>query len=46
MMGVRKIERSLERWELGVKDWQRRMILAPTPRERERWYASCSWLRA
>ena len=39
MMGVREIERSLERWELGVKDLQRRMILAPTPRERERWYA-------
>ena len=38
-MGVREIERSLERWELGVKDLQRRMILAPTPRERERWYA-------
>ncbi len=33
-MGVREIERSLERWELGVKDLQRRMILAPTPRER------------
>ena len=38
-MGVREIDRSLERWELGVKDLQRRMILAPTPRERERWYA-------
>ena len=36
-MGVREIERSLERWVLGVKDSQRRMILAPTPRER--WYA-------
>ena len=34
-MGVREIERSLERWELGVKDLQRRMILAPTPRERD-----------
>ena len=32
-MGVRHIGRSLERWELGVKDLQRRMILAPTPRE-------------
>ncbi|TGG85735.1 MAG: helix-turn-helix domain-containing protein [Aphanocapsa feldmannii 288cV] len=39
MMGVREIERSLERWELDVKDLQRRMILSPTPRERERWYA-------
>ena len=38
-MGVREIERSLERWELGVRDLQRRMILAPTPRERERWHA-------
>ena len=32
-MGVREIERSLERWELDVKGLQRRMILAPTPRE-------------
>ena len=23
----------------GIKDLRRRMILAPTPRERERWYA-------
>ena len=38
-MGVREIDRSPERWELGVKDVQRRVILAPTPRERERWYA-------
>ena len=38
-MGVSEIKRSLEQWELGVKDLQRRMILAPTPRERERWYA-------
>ena len=37
-MGVRGIERSLEQWELGVRDLQRRMLLAPTPRERERWY--------
>ena len=36
-MGVREIERSLEQWEMGVKDAQRRIILAPTPRER--WYA-------
>ena len=39
MMGVREIERSLEQWQLGIKDLRRRMILAPTPRERERWYA-------
>ena len=38
-MGVREMARWLERWELGVRDLQRRMILAPTPRERERWYA-------
>ena len=38
-MGVREIDRSLEQWQMGVKDWRRRMILAPTPRERERWYA-------
>ena len=38
-MGVREIERSREQWEMGVKNLQRRMILAPTPRERERWYA-------
>ena len=37
--GVREIERSLEQWQLGIKDLRRRMILAPTPRERERWYA-------
>ena len=39
MMGVREIDRSLEQWQMGVKDLQRRMILGPTPRERERWYA-------
>ena len=38
-MGVREIDRSLEQWQMGVKDLRRRMILAPTPRERERWYA-------
>ncbi len=39
MMGAREIDRSLEQWQMGVKDLGRRMILAPTPRERERWYA-------
>ena len=39
MMGVREIDRSLEQWQMGVKDLRRRVILAPTPRERERWYA-------
>ncbi len=38
-MGVREIDWSLEQWEMGVKDIQRRVILAPRPRERERWYA-------
>ena len=38
-MRVREIDRSLEKWETGVKDLRRRMILAPTPKERERWYA-------
>ena len=38
-MGVREIDRSLEQWRMGVKDLRRRVILAPTPRERERWYA-------
>ena len=36
-MGVREIDQSLEQWQMGVKDLRRRMILAPTPRER--WYA-------
>ena len=40
--GVREIDRSLEQWEIGVKDVHRRLILAPTPRER--WYAV--WLLA
>ena len=38
-MRVREIDRSLEQWQMGVKDLRRRMILAPTLRERERWYA-------
>ena len=38
-MGVREIDRSLVQWELEVKDVQCRAILAPTPRERERWHA-------
>ena len=39
VMSVRDIERSLEQWEMNAKDVHRRMILAPTPRERERWHA-------
>ena len=38
-MGVREIDRCLEKWRMEVKDLRQRMILAPTPRERERWYA-------
>ena len=39
MLGVREIERFLEQWQMDAKALRRRMILAPTPRERERWYA-------
>ena len=46
MMGTREIDRSLEQWRMEVKDLRRRMILAPTPRERERGTPSCSWPRA
>ena len=38
-MGVREKERFLEQWRMDAMDLRRRMILAPTPRERERWYA-------
>ena len=38
-MGVREIDWALEQRQMGVKDLQRRMLLAPTLRERERWYA-------
>ena len=38
-MGVRELDRFLEQWDMGAKDLRRRMIPAPTPRERERWYA-------
>ena len=38
-MGVREIDRSPEQWQMEVKDLRRRLILAPKPRERERWYA-------
>ena len=37
MMSVREIDRSLEQWQMEVKDLRRRMTLAPPPRER--WYA-------
>ena len=38
-MGVREIDRSLNHWQIEVKDLRRGMIPAPTPREREPWYA-------
>ena len=44
VIGVREINQSLERWEMNAKDVHRRMILAPTPRERVRWHAV--WLLA
>ena len=43
-MSVRGIEQFLEQWEMGVKEVHRRLILAPTSRERERWHAL--WLLA
>ena len=39
MMGVRDMGRFLEQWQMDAKALRRRMILALTPRERERWYA-------
>ena len=39
MMSVREIDRSLEQWQMEVKDLRRRQDHPPTPRERERWYA-------
>ena len=33
-MGVREMDRFLEQWEMNARDLHRRMILAPTPRER------------
>ena len=43
-MGVREIAQLLEQWEMDARDLRRRMILAPTPQERERWHAI--WLLA
>ena len=44
VLGVREIDRFLEQWQMDARDLHRRMILAPTPRERERWHAV--WLLA
>ena len=38
-MGVREIDRSLAQWQMGEKELGRRTVLAPAPREWERWYA-------
>ena len=38
-MGVREIARFLEQWRMDVRDLHRRLIPAPTPRERGRWHA-------
>ena len=43
-MGVREIDRFLEEWQMDARDLNRKLILAPTPRERERWHAI--WLLA
>jgi transposase len=33
----------LNQWQLAMKTVRRRMFRAPTPRERERWYALWLW---
>ena len=43
-MGVKEIERFLEQWQMDAPDLRRMLLPAPTPRERERWYAL--WLLA
>ena len=44
MVSARQIDRFLETWQMGARYLHRRLILAPTPRERERWHAI--WLLA
>ncbi len=44
VMSVKEIDQLLEQWEMNVRDLHRRVILAPTPRERERWHSV--WLLA
>ena len=43
-MGVRDIGLILRQWEMDARGLHRRLILAPTPRERECWHAL--WLLA
>ena len=38
-MGGRDMDGYLEQWQMNAQDLRRQMILSPTPRERERWYA-------
>ena len=35
-MGVKEMDRFMEQWQMDAKALRRRLILAPTPRERER----------
>ena len=44
MVSVRQIDRFLKQWQMDARDLHRRLILAPAPRERERWHAI--WLLA
>ena len=44
MVSVRQTDWFLEQWQMDARDLRRRLILAPTPRERERWHAI--WLLA
>ena len=44
MVSVTQIDRFLEQWQMDARDLHRRIILSPTPRERERWHAI--WLLA
>ena len=44
MVSVRQINRFLEQWQMDTRGLHRRLILAPAPRERERWHAI--WLLA
>ena len=39
VMGVREIDRFPEQWRMDVRDLHRRLIPAPTRRERGRWHA-------
>ena len=43
---MREMERFLWQWEMDVRDVRRRLLLAPTPRERERyaiWLLAQGW---